>query len=178
MLIAYVGGFASLQVNTVSRCLQDLYNIPSIAIGIVFALLTGITILGGVKKIASTTSKLIPIVTGLYWIVCIYLILSHLSQLPQVFLSILDSALNVKSFGIGTISTLLIGMQKGIFSSEVGLGTGSIAAVTADSGSPSENGLTQTFGIHVENLIIATITVFVIFLTNYSSLSLRRPKWN
>ena len=64
-------------------------------------------------------------------------------------------------------------MQKGIFSSEVGLGTGAIAAVTADSSSPAENGLTQTFGIHVENLVIATITVFVIMLTNYNLLALR-----
>ena len=173
VLIAYIGGFASLQVNTVSRCLQDLYSIPQVAIGIVFALLTGFTILGGVKKIASTTSKLIPIVTGLYLAVCMYLILSHLSQVPQIFLSILDSALNVKAFGIGTVSTLLIGMQKGIFSSEVGLGTGAIAAVTADTESPSQSGLTQTFGIHVENLVIATITVFVIMLTNYSLLALR-----
>lgn len=177
ILIAYIGGFSSLQVNTVSRCLQDLYGISPITVGIVFALLTGFTILGGVKKIASTTSKLIPIVTGLYVTVCMYFILSHLNQVPQIFISILNSALNVRSFGIGTISTLLIGMQKGIFSSEVGLGTGSIVAVTADTSSPSQSGLTQTFGIHIENLVIASITVFVILLTNYNSLVLRRSEW-
>lgn len=90
-------------------------------IGIIFAILAGITILGGVKKIASTTSKLVPFMTLFYLFFCLLIILSHLSALPQILLSILDSALNIKSFGIGVITTLLIGMQKGIFSSEMGL---------------------------------------------------------
>ena len=174
MLISYIGGFISLQVNTVSRSLYDLYSIPPIAIGIIFAFLAGVTILGGVKKIASTTSKLVPFMTFLYLFSCMYIILTHIHQLPNVIFSILDSALNIKSFGFGTLSTLLIGMQKGIFSSEVGLGTGSIVAVTADE-TPAQSGLVQTFGIHIENLVIATITVFVVLLTDYQVLSLRRP---
>ena len=120
VLISYIGGFLSLQVNTVSRSLYGLYN-PTIAIGIIFALICGITILGGVQKIASTTSKLVPFMTLLYLVFCIYTIILHINQLPQIIFSIIDSAINVKSFGVGTITALLIGMQKGIFSSEVGL---------------------------------------------------------
>lgn len=112
--------------------------------------------------------------TFLYLFFCMSIILTHIHQLPNVIFSILNSALNIKSFGFGTLFTLLIGMQKGIFSSEVGLGTGSIVAVTADE-KPSQSGLVQTFGIHIENLVIATITVLVVLLTDYKSLALRRP---
>lgn len=121
VLVSYIGGFLSLQVNTVSRTLEGLYQIRPIIIGIVFAIFAGITILGGVKKIASITSTLVPFMTFFYLFFCIYILLSHISFLPQIFFTIIDSALNFKSFGIGVLSTLLIGMQKGIFSSEVGL---------------------------------------------------------
>ena len=88
---------------------------------------------------------------------------------------IFKSAFSLKSFGVGTLSTLLIGMQKGIFSSEVGLGTGAIASVTADTDSPAKNGLVQIFEIHFENIIIATITAFVVCMFNYQNLIIADP---
>lgn len=96
-------------------------------------------------------------------------------MLPQIFTDILNSAFNFKAFGMGILSTLLIGMQKGIFSSEVGLGTGSIVAVTADSESPASNGMVQTFGIHFENILIATITTLVVCMSNYKELLINDP---
>ena len=175
VLIAYIGGFLTMQVNTVSKCVNDLVGLNPLIIGIIAAILTGITIFGGVKKIATTTSKLIPVITIFYVSICLYIIMTNINMLPHIISNIFDAAFNFKSFGIGIISTLLIGMQKGIFSSEVGLGTGSIAAVVADTESPSSNGLVQTFGIHIENLLIATITVFVICMSDYSNLVLIDP---
>lgn len=113
--------------------------------------------------------------TLLYFSVCIYIIIINSSLIPQIFIDILNSAFNFKSFGIGTVTTLLIGMQKGIFSSEVGLGTGSIAAVTADTDSAANSGMVQTFGIHFENIFIATITTLVICMSNYQCLIVNDP---
>lgn len=175
ILIAFVCGFSTIQVNTITKCINDFININPMFIGFIIAALTGLTIFGGVKKIADTTSKLVPIMTLCFLAVCIYIILVNINMIPQIFSNIIDSAFNFKAFGSGIITTLLIGMQKGIFSSEVGLGTGSIAAVTADTKSSVSNGLAQTLGIHIENLLIATITVFAICMSNYQNIIVCDP---
>jgi len=175
ILVAYTGGFMTIQVNTMTKSITDILPISPLIIGLLIAFLTGITILGGVKKISKITSKLVPLMTLIYFSFCIYIIYSNHLLIPQILKDILNSAFNFKSFGVGILTTLLIGMQKGIFSSEVGLGTGSIASVTSDTESPSINGIVQTFGIHFENILISTITTFVICMSNYTSLNITDP---
>jgi len=175
ILVAYIGGFMTIQVNTMTKSITDIFSIHPLIIGIGISLLAGITILGGVKKIAKITSKLVPFMTLLYFSFCIYIIATNNALIPQIFQDIFNSAFNFQAFGFGILSTLLIGMQKGIFSSELGLGTGSIAAVTSDTDSAADNGIVQTFGIHFENILIATITTFVICLSNYQGLCLNDP---
>lgn len=175
VIIAYIGGFMTIQINTVTKSITNMINISPNIIGCVIAIITGITILGGVKKIANTTSKLVPSMTILYLAICGYIIIKNYTMLPNIMINIIESALNVKTFGIGILSTLLIGMQKGIFSSEVGLGTGSIASVTADTEKPAQNGMVQVFEIHFENLIIATITAIVVCMSNYQSYIFNDP---
>ncbi|MCL2383345.1 MAG: alanine:cation symporter family protein [Oscillospiraceae bacterium] len=175
IIVSFIGGFLTVQVNTVSRSINDIANINPIIIGVTIAAITGVTIFGGVKKIANVTEKLIPIVTFFYLAVCAYIIFSNIPMIRPVFNLVLDSAFNFRSFGAGVISTLLIGMQKGIFSSEVGLGTGSIAAATADTETAVDNGFVQVFGIHIENILFATITTFVVCMSSYASLVIGDP---
>ncbi|MCL2860443.1 MAG: alanine:cation symporter family protein [Oscillospiraceae bacterium] len=170
ILISYVCGFSTMQINTMSKCINQVTNIEPWVVGVVCAVLTGLVIFGGVKKIASTTSKIIPIMTFFYLSICLYIIIANFPMIKIVFEEIISSAFNFKAIGGGFIVTLLIGMQKGIFSSEVGLGTGSIAAVTADTENAAINGLVQVFGVHVENLIFATLTTFAVCMSNYSNL--------
>jgi len=175
VLISYAAGTLSLQVNTVSKCINDVVSINPWIIGIIISIIAGLTIFGGVKKIASATSRLIPVITLFYVSICGYIILSHSSMIKPIFGEIINSAFNFKVFGLGVVSTLLIGMQKGIFSSELGLGTGSIAAAAADTEAAASNGLVQTFGIHIENLLFATITTFAICMSDYKSLFVADP---
>lgn len=175
VLIAYVGGFMTIQINTVAKSITNMLPISPAIIGVGIAVIAGITILGGVKKIANTTSKLVPIMTLFYIIICGYIILKNHTMIPAILEMIFDSAFDFKAFGMGILSTLLIGMQKGIFSSEVGLGTGSIAAVTADADYPAQNGIVQIFEIHFENILIATITTFVVCMSNYQNLIIADP---
>lgn len=172
IIISYICGFMTIQVNTMTICITDILDINPIIIGTTIAVLTGITILGGVKKIAGTTAKLVPFMSVLYVAVCGYIICKNYQMVPTIIMEIISTAFNIRALGFGVISTLLIGMQKGIFSSEAGLGTGSIVAVTADSENSASTGLVQTFGIHFENILIATITGLVICMSNYQGLSL------
>ena len=175
VMIAYISGFMTIQINTVTKSINNILQISPWIIGIVISIISGMTIIGGVKKIANTTSKLVPTMVLIYFIVCGYIILKHYTIIPNIFFEIISSALNFKSFGLGALATLLIGMQKGIFSSEVGLGTGSIAAATADSDVAAKNGIVQVFEIHFENIIIATITAFVICMADYQNLIINDP---
>lgn len=175
ILIAYIGGFMTIQINTVTKSITSILAISPLLIGGVLAVIAGITILGGVKKIANTTSKLVPAMTMFYIIVCVYIIIKNNVMVPDILNNIFESAFNFKTFGVGILSTLLIGMQKGIFSSEVGLGTGSIASAIADTDSPAKNGLVQIFEIHFENIIIATITAFVVCMYDYNNLIIADP---
>lgn len=175
ILIAYIGGFMTIQINTVTKSITSIMPISPLLIGGILAIIAGITILGGVKKIANTTSKLVPVMTIFYIIVCVYIIVKNNAMIPNILSNIFESAFNFRSFGVGILSTMLIGMQKGIFSSEVGLGTGSIASAIADTDSPAKNGLVQIFEIHFENIIIATITAFVVCMFNYQNLIIADP---
>ena len=170
IIVSFIGGFLTIQVNTVSRSINEISNISPLAVGLVISAITGITIFGGVKKIVSVTEKLVPIVTFFYLVVCGYIIFSNVSMIRPILNSVIEGAFNFRAFGGGVISTLLIGMQKGIFSSEVGLGTGSIAAATADTKTAVDNGMVQIFGIHIENILFATITTFVVCMSAYTTL--------
>ena len=170
ILISFTWGFSTIQINTVSKCINAISGINPLIIGIIISILVALTIFKGVKKIAETTSKLVPIMTIFYGTICLLIIGANINSIPNIIVDIFNSALNFKTFGIGIVATLLIGMQKGIFSSEVGLGTGSIVAGTSNTNNPTNNALVQTFGIHIENLLIATITVLTICLSNYKEL--------
>jgi len=178
IIVSFIGGFLTIQVNTVSKSINDIADINPVIIGLIISIITGITIFGGVKKIAKVTEKLVPIVTAFYLIVCGYIIFSNIPMIRPILSDIIDGAFNFRAFGGGVISTLIIGMQKGIFSSEVGLGTGSIAAATADTETAVDNGLVQIFGIHIENIVFATITTFVVCMSNYASLIISDPNRN
>ena len=175
ILIAYTGGFSTIQVNTISKCVEELVNIDPIVIGIIMAIFTGMMIFGGAKKIAEATSKLVPVMSLFYMIISLYIIGSNIDLLPSVLSDIFNSAFNVKALGGGVLSTFIIGMQKGIFSSEVGLGTGSIVAGAAESSNPTNGALVQVLGIHIENILFATITVFVICLSEYKYIFINDP---
>ena len=172
VLISFICGFMPIQVNTVSKSINAIFSVPPIIIGLVISFLVGITILGGVKKIANVTSKLVPFMTIIYFLICSYIIIKNYVLIPKIIKSIFENALNIKAFGFGMISTMLIGMQKGIFSSEVGLGTGAIAIATADTNLAGENGMVEAFGIHFENILTATITALVICMCNYQVLNI------
>ena len=175
ILIAYTGGFSTMQVNTISKCMEEITNIKPIIVGIVIAILAGMIIFGGAKKIAETTSRLVPLMTLFYLLISFYIISNNIDLLAQVLEEVFNSAFNIKAFGGGVLSTLLIGMQKGIFSSEVGLGTGSIVAGAMETDNPNSSGLIQTLGIHIENILFATVTVFVICMSEYKYIFINDP---
>ncbi len=172
IIVSYIGGFVSIQSNTITKSINQIIKINPIIIGIILCLVTSIIIFGGLKKIINVISKLVPIVTIIYLVITFYIIIGNFNIIPNIFINIIKSAFDFKSIIFGFIPTLIIGMQRGIFSNEAGLGTGSISSSTSGYDSAVGNSYVQMLGIYITTLLICTATALVILTTNYLSLNL------
>lgn len=166
LLFSYIGGCLSIQANTITSSLVPYLPLPTWVFGIILCLLTMMIIFGGIEKISKVSSFLVPIMTLIYLLASFVIVITHLSILPNVFMSIIKSAFNVKAFGFGVLGSMIVGIQRGIFSSEAGLGTGAIAASCVDVDLPARQGFVQMLGIYITTFLICTATAIAILTSN------------
>lgn len=162
----YLGGFLAIQSNTIATSLKDFLDIPYLITGIIVAVISYIIIVRGIKGIASFTSYLVPIMGILYMLVALIIIIININKLPTVFATIVSEAFNFKALGWGIISSMIIGVQRGIFSSESGIGTGAVASGTSDTNYPVKQGYLQMLGVYFTTFIVCTATAIIILTAN------------
>ena len=165
------------QVNTITTAINSAllnYNLinestigtVSLIIGIIITVVVGMVLLGGIKRIAKVTEKLVPFMAVLYVILGIGVIVLNAERVPGVFYNIFYGAFNPQAITGGVVGSLFVSMQKGvsrgIFSNEAGLGTGSIAHATADTKDPVEQGVFGIFEVFADTIIICTLTALTI----------------
>ncbi len=172
ILVSYVLGFVGIQGNTITKSFLQIINISPFIIGIVLVLITSIVIFGGLKKIAAFSEKFVPFMTILYVGIAIFVAIKNITLLPSIFLNIVKSAFSLKSAYGGILGSLIVGVQRGIFSNEAGLGTGSITSSTSSTDSSVSQGYIQMLGIYVTTILICTATVIIIMCSDYTTLSL------
>lgn len=166
-LVTYICGFLTIQSNTIGKVLTESVSLNPIITGIIIIMLVATVIFGGVKGIAKTVSKLVPIVAIIYMTACLYIIIKNISLVDDVFINIVRSAFHFKTFLVGFI----IGVQRSIFSTEAGIGSSAIASAASSSNKPVSQGLIQVFGINFDTFVISTLTIFVILTSNYNSIN-------
>ena len=171
ILISYIIGFISIQSNTITKSITTIYNISSLLIGIILSIVTLIIIFGGINKIANTTSKLVPIMSLLYIGISLYIVTINIDLVPNIINSIINNAFNIKAFTSSFLPIMIIGIQRGIFSSEAGMGTSSIAASTSNN-NPISGGYIQMLGIYITTFLICTSTAIIILTSNYKILNI------
>lgn len=171
IISAYIIGFMTIQANTISKSLNNYLNIEPLIIGIVLALVTAFSIFKGVKSIATITSLLVPLMGIVYIILSIFILVVNLEKIPQVLYQIINSAFNFKTFKFGVISSFIIGIQRGVFSTEAGLGSGAIASSITDENNGVKIGLIQVLGIYFTTFIICTSTAFIILTSDYLNIN-------
>lgn len=171
IIFVFSFGFLTLQSNTIAVGLEE-FNINPLFIGLFVAFLTGLIIINGVKSIAYTTEVLVPFMGILYLIICLIIIFINIELIPSIFINIFKDAFNFKAAGFGFLLTMIIGMQKGVFSNEVGIGTGAIVAATSNTKNPISQGYIQSLGIYVDTLIIGTLSALVVMCCDFSSLNI------
>jgi len=175
IILTDIFGFISIQTNTIVHSIQEIVNIDSKVIGIILSILVIIIIMGGVRRIANFSSKMVPTMTLLYLFICLIIIIINIDKLPNMFLTIFKSAFEFKSVSGGILGSMIIGIQRGIFSNEAGIGTGAIASAATKTSSKKEKlaqGYTQMLGVYITTFLICTSTAIIILTTNTSNLNI------
>lgn len=167
-LISYAGGFLTIQSNTISRVVTEIVPIKEFLVGIIIVLLTSFVIFKNKKELIDIVSKIIPFITLVYIISCLVIIIPNYCFIDDIIKLIIKEAFNPKSFVTG----FTIGITKSIFSTEAGIGTGTIASSSATNSTPFEQGLVQVFGVFFDTFVISTLTVFVVMLSPSLNLNL------
>ena len=166
------GGGNAAQSNQATIVIKDLLGLDSTSagavIGIILALLVGIIIIGGIKRIASVTEKIVPFMALLYLIACIYIIVLNFNLVDNAFSLIITQAFNPKAIGVGgVIGVLLVGFKRAAFSNEAGAGSASIAHSAVKTKYSASEGLVALLEPFIDTVVICTMTALVIIIFNF-----------
>lgn len=171
VIISYIFGFLSIQANTITKSLTEIVQISPVIVGIMIVISTSLIIFGGIKAIAATASKLVPVMTVGYVGIALFICITNFDVIPSIFLNIIKEAFHLKPFIGGFLGTLIIGVQRGIFSNEAGLGTGAIASSTVATNDSCSQGYLQMIGIYITTMLICTSTAIIILTSPFQTLS-------
>lgn len=167
IVLTYTFGFSAIQANTIATSFKDVLSIPPLLTGVGLALITSMIIFGGASTIAKMTSKIVPIMALFYIGIGLFVMITHFDYIPTFFMTIFQDAFQPSPLIGGTVMyTIIIGIKRGVFSNEAGMGSGAHAAAVTNSDNPTDQGYIQSFGVYVTTLFICTITAFLIMVTN------------
>lgn len=159
-----------VQSNSVADAVEATYNVPHLVTGIILMVCTAAVVLGGIKKIGQVTGVLVPIMIVFYIVGASYIIITHIAEVPEALAFIVKQAFNPTAAtggfaGATVMLAIRMGVARGVFSNESGLGSAPIAAAAAQTKSPISQALvsmTQTF---IDTIIVCTMTGLVLILT-------------
>ncbi len=165
------GGGNAAQSNQATVVIKDLLGLQSTSagaiIGLVLALVVGIIIIGGIKRIATVTEKVVPLMAVVYILACLYIIFSNFSLVDDAFGLIFSEAFSPKSIAVGGfIGVLLQGFKRAAFSNEAGAGSASIAHSAVKTKYSASEGLVALLEPFIDTVVICTMTALVIIIFN------------
>ena len=157
--------FTAVQANTMTLAFNAAFGVDKLFMGIILCVLTGSVIFGGVHRIAKITEIIVPVFAVAYILVALFVIGKNITLMPEIFEAIFSQALNFKEFTVGTFTgVILVGVKRGLFSNEAGMGSAPNAAATADTSHPVKQGLIQSLGVFTDTIIICSCTAFMVLL--------------
>ena len=169
-VIASFGIGNMVQANSVAEPILTHFNIPKLATGIIIALVVFLVIVGGIKRIGSFASKIVPFMAVFYVLGALIVIFMNISEIPAALALIVKSAFTPSSAaggftGAAVAQAIRMGVARGIFSNEAGLGSAPIAHGAAKTEEPVREGLVAMLGPFIDTLVICTMTALVIIVT-------------
>lgn len=169
---ASFGGGNAAQSNQAASQLAQLFNMQSDSagtiIGVVLAVVVGIVIIGGIKRIAQVTEKVVPIMAITYVLACLFIIGANFGMIGHAFSLIMSSAFTPDAAVGGLFGVLIVGFQRAAFSNEAGAGSASIAHSAVKTKFPASEGLVALLEPFIDTVLICTMTALVIIFFNES----------
>ncbi len=178
---ASFGGGNMFQSNQATAQIQTLFGLNQVAenseptwiqassgaiIGIVMALLVAVVIIGGIKRIATVTEKVVPFMAILYVAAALVIILVNIRYIPQAFVEIFNGAFNPAAGVGGIVGVIMVGFQRAAFSNEAGAGSAAIAHSAVKTRYPASEGVVSLLEPFIDTVVICTMTALVIVLFN------------
>jgi AGCS family alanine or glycine:cation symporter len=163
-----LGGGNSFQVNQSLNAMQE--TIPALGqypwvYGLVITFLTGIVIVGGIKRIANVADKIVPIMCGVYVLAALVVIIDNAAAVPAAFASIFTGAFSPDAAYGGLIGTLVVGFQRAAFSNEAGVGSAAIAHSAAKTEYPVREGIVALLEPFIDTVVVCTMTAVVMVVS-------------
>ncbi|MFN3756011.1 MAG: alanine/glycine:cation symporter family protein [Flavobacterium sp.] len=137
--------------------------------GLVLAVLVAIVIIGGIKKIASVTDKIVPFMVSVYVITSILIITINITEIGEAFSEIFRGAFTADGIKGGVIGVLIVGFQRAAFSNEAGVGSAAIAHSAVKTDEPVSEGLVALFEPFIDTILVCTMTALVLIFTGFSN---------
>ena len=167
---ASFGGGNAFQSNQAAVQLKTLLNIDGCAsgliIGLILAILVGIVIIGGIKRIAKITEKIVPFMAGIYVLACLIIIFANFSYIGDAFGLIFNGAFTPMAGLGGFVGVLIVGFQRAAFSNEAGAGSAAIAHSAVKTKFPASEGVVALLEPFIDTVVICTMTALVIIFFN------------
>lgn len=166
-LLASFGIGNMSQVNSIAGNMQSAFNIPTWITGIGIVILSSIVILGGLKRVAAVTEKLVPVMAVLYIIGAVVICIAHINMFGEVFGAIFKGAFGLRAAGGGVLGygiskAITWGFKRGAFSNEAGLGSSVMVHSSSNVKEPVRQGMWGIFEVFADTIIVCTLTAFCI----------------
>ena len=171
LLLAFGLVFNAIQSNAIATVMEATYGVPPWIVGLFLVALTAPIIWGGIRKVGVISEYMVPVMAGAYFLLTLVVMLKNWAEIPAVITLIVKSAFGfgpaVAGFAGYTLSQgMMMGVRRGLFSNEAGMGSAPNAAAAAKTDHPVTQGLLQMFGVFVDTIIICSCTAFLILLSD------------
>lgn len=162
-----------VQSNSIGSTFETAFGVPAWVIGVVLVLICGFIFIGGMKRLASVTEKVVPIMAAIFLLGAIVVLIIRIKYIPQTFAMIFKYAFNPSAIiggGVGyALKTALSqGAKRGLFSNEAGMGSTPHAHAQANVKTPHEQGMVAMIGVFIDTFIVLTLNALVIISTLYT----------
>ena len=166
LLVTFGFGFNAVQSYTVASSLHDTFGVPTLISGIALMVVMGLIISGGIRRIAGIADVLVPVMAFSYIAMAMFVLGSNAGQIPEAFGLILRSAFGLEPALAGGIgAAIIMGVKRGLFSNEAGLGSAPNVAAVAEVKHPVAQGIVQSLSVFIDTIVLCSCTALIILLS-------------
>ncbi|MBN3005881.1 sodium:alanine symporter family protein [Chromobacterium alkanivorans] len=170
LILAFGLVFNAVQANSIVAATEGAWGWNRYMVGIALVAMTAPIIFGGVRSVARVAEWLVPVMAAIYLLMTFYVLAAHAAELPGLIVLIVKSAFGLEQAaggfaGYAVSQAMMLGIKRGLFSNEAGMGSAPNAAATATSRHPASQGAIQMFGVFIDTMVICTATAAIILLS-------------